>query len=111
MSVLQDILSLKNAVDDHFCVILMGDFNTDFSRNSIHAQIVKNFCAENNLSSVWSVYPPEFTFYHERVQRGRAIVSKSTIDHFCVSEDFIDNFVDATPLHFTENLSKHEPID
>ena len=110
LSTLQDISSLINSVGDHYCVILMGDLNTDFSRNSIHAQIVKNFCVEKELSTVWSVFPPDFTYYHERFQNGRTIVSKSTIDHFCLSEDFVNFCVEATPLHFTENSSKHEPI-
>ena len=110
LNILQDISFLINSVEDHFCVVLMGDLNTDFSRHTTHVQIVKAFCQNNNLLSVWTEYPCEFTFYHERVHRGRTIVGKSTIDHFCVSDYYINKCVDATPLHFTENLSKHEPI-
>ena len=88
----------------------MGDLNTDFSRNSIHAQIVKNFCIEKEFSTVWSVFPPDFTYYHERLLNGRTVCSKSIIDHFCLSDDYLYSCIEATPLDFTENISKHEPI-
>ena len=46
----------------------------------------------------------------ERVQNNRTIVSKSVIDHFCVSLSKIDSCVEAAALHLKDNLSYHDPI-
>ena len=33
-----------------------------------------------------------------------------SIQHFVISENLIDQCIDATPIHLAENLSNHEPI-
>ena len=110
LNTLQDIKYLLNQVDDSCTVVLMGDLNTDFSRNTPFVQIVKNFFQENNLATVWSKFDCAFTFYHERVTRGRTVVSKSKIDHFGVKSDDLNLCTEAMPLHLAENFSCHEPI-
>ena len=107
---LEDIKYLVNLVDDSFTIVLMGDLNADMSRNTTFTNIVAEFCAEINVESIWNSYPCDFTYYHERVQNNRTIVSKSVIDHFCVSLSKIDSCVEAAPLHLKDNLSYHDPI-
>ena len=107
---LQDIKYLTGKVTENCTVVLMGDLNFDTSRNSQFAQIVKNFLHENSLLTVWSKFDCNFTYYQERVVRERTVVSKSTIDHFCISSNSLDNATVAMPLHLAANLSKHAPI-
>ena len=110
LNTLQDIKYLLNQVDDNCTVVLLGDLNTDFSRNTPFVQIVKNFFHENNLVTVWSKFDCAFTYYHERFTGGRTVVSKSKIDHFAVKSEDLNLCVEATPLHLAENFSCHEPI-
>ena len=110
LSTLQDIKYLLNQVEDSCTVVLTGDLNTDFSRNTLFVQIVKNFFIENNLDTVWSNFECAFTFYHERFTGGRTVVSKSKIDHFAVKAEDLELCLEATPLHLAENFSYHEPI-
>jgi hypothetical protein len=110
LNTLQDIKYLLDMAGDKCTIVLMGDLNTDFSRNTPFVQIVKNFCQVNNLVTSWVKFDCDFTFYQERVVRGRTVVSKSTIDHFCVNFEHLNCCVEAMPLHMAENLSYHDPI-
>ena len=110
LNTLQDIKYLIDQVDESYNTVLMGDLNCDFSRDTVFVQQVKNFLIENNLRHVWEKFDCDFTFYHERFTAGRTIVSKSTIDHFCVKNEALNSCVEAMPLHFAENLSCHDPI-
>ena len=110
LTTLQDIKYLLDRYSDGCVVVLMGDLNTDLSRNTHFVQIVKNFLYENNLITSWSKFDCDFTYYHERNVRGRTITSKSIIDHFCVNTETLDFCVDASPLHMAANLSNHSPI-
>ena len=38
------------------------------------------------------------------------MVSFSVIDHFFVTEQFLDKCVDASPIHLGDNKSNHSPI-
>ena len=60
--------------------------------------------SKNDLFSVWSKFPCDFTYQHVNM------TSFSTIDQFFVSESFLEHCVDAAPLHFAENRSNHSPI-
>ena len=110
MNTLQDIKFLTDQASENCTVLLMGDLNCDMSRNSQFVQIVKNFLQENTLITVWSQFDCNFTYYQERVVRGRTVVSQSTIDHFCIKSHSINSCVEAMPLHLAANLSKHAPI-
>ena len=110
LDTLNSIKYLLDHCGEDYKVILMGDLNTDFSRNTTFVQIVKNFLIENNLTSTWDKFECDFTYYHERRERGRTIVSKSTIDHCCVNNDTLDSCVEGMPLHFSDNLSCHAPV-
>ena len=110
LDTLQDIKYLLDKVDENCTVVILGDLNTDFSRNTAFVQTVKNFFQENNLVSAWSKFDCDFTYYQERVVRGRTVVSKSTIDHFGVKFEDLNSCVEATPLHLASNFSFHAPI-
>ena len=110
LQALEDIKYLVNSVNNNYTIVLMGDLNAQFSRNTTFVDIVKNFCMEINIESVWSRFRCDFTYYHERWNGNRTIVSKSTIDHFCVSSHSMNAIIDAMPLHIKENTSNHDPI-
>ena len=110
LNTFQDIRHLINLVDDNYTIVLMGDLNTDLSRETLFVHLVKNFLLEHNLVTSWEKFDCDFTFYHERMVRDRTVVSKSTIDHFCVKFEDLNFCVDATPLHVAENTSFHDPI-
>ena len=110
LDTLNSIKYLLDLCGEDYKVILMGDLNTDFSRNTTFVQIVRNFLRENDLTSTWDKFECDFTYYHERRERGRTIISKSTIDHFCVKNDSLDSCVEGMPLHFSDNLSCHAPV-
>ena len=107
---LQDIKYLIDAGGENCILVLMGDLNTDFSRDSMFAQIVKTFLLEINVASVWSSYDCDFTYYHERIVGGRTVKSSSIIDHFCLNTEHFNMCTEAAPLHFGDNHSNHEPI-
>lgn len=87
-------------------VVLAGDLNTDFSRNTPFVNLVRDFVLELKLSDVWWSYPTDFTFtscYNNRI-------SYSTLDHFIVSDSIVNNISEAGTIHLGDNLSGHEPI-
>ena len=106
----QDINFIFNecSVNDHF--ILLGDLNTDFSRNTGFVNKVKNFLEDNDLVSVWHKFPIEFTYCQTVTRNFQMQHSFSTIDHFITKEQFLNNCVEATVLHLAENISNHEII-
>ena len=110
LQTLEDIKYLVNSVGNDHTIVLMGDMNVDFDRNTTFVDIVTNFCMEINVESVWSRFTCDFTYYHERRTGDRTIVSESTIDHFCISSHSFNAVVEATPLHIKENTSNHDPI-
>ena len=110
LQTLEDIKYLVNQVDENFTIIMMGDLNADMRRDTTFVNIVKQFFLEIGVESVWSSHPCDFTFYHERVQANRTIVSQSIIDHFCVSSHNMNMVMEATPLHIPDNRSYHDPI-
>ena len=110
LQTLEDIKYLVDSVDNNYTIILMGDLNSDFARNTTFVNIVKNFCTEIDVESVWSFHQCDFTLYHERAHRNRTVVSQSVIDHFCISSPRMNLCLEATALHIPENRSFHDPI-
>ena len=85
-------------------IICGGDFNYDPNRTSRFCSIMNDFLEKHGLVSVWSKFPADFTYQHHN------LISFSTIDHFFVTERFLDNCVDASPIHLGDNRSNHSPI-
>ena len=110
LTALHDITYLLDGHGEGSKVILMGDFNCDFSRNTHFVAIVREFITVNNLASVWSQFPCDFTFSHTRMINNVLSTSRSVIDHFFVYSEDLDNCIDAKPLHSSTSLSNHVPI-
>ena len=85
-------------------ILLGGDMNYDEGRNTGFCRVINEFLSKNDLVSIWSKFPCDFTYQHLN------LTSFSTIDHFFVTESFLENCVDAAPMHFAENRSNHSPI-
>ena len=107
-----DLFETLEAIDkvindnDFETLIVTGDLNADFVRNSGHVRTVMNFLAERNLMKTWDNFEIEFTCMHE----ANNVTSTSTIDHFFYNEAAADSIVDAGVLSIPENSSDHCPI-
>ena len=75
--VLSDIRGMCESVCPD-SVIIGGDINCDFNRNSGFVNKVRHFTVQNDLCIVWDKFPVDFTYIHTDKD------SSSTIDHFCV---------------------------
>ena len=57
-----------------------------------------------DLKSVWTTFSADYSYCHTDLS------SFSLIDHFFVNENFLDNCLDAAPMHIGDNRSNHSPI-
>ena len=87
-------------------VILTGDFNSDFNRNTGHVNDVKTFAENAALRMSWSRFHVDFT--HVTVRND--ITYTHTLDHFFWGEDTANDIIDAGVIHHVENDSDHCPI-
>ena len=110
LNVLQDINFVFDRVGPNSKVILLGDINSEFTRNNTFVQTVHNYIHERNLFLLWNLFQCDFTYSQSQVRNNRNHIYYSTLDHFVISENLIDQCIDATPIHLAENLSNHEPI-
>ena len=85
-------------------IVIGGDFNWDQRRNTRFSRIMDEFMSKYGLVSIWNKFPADFTYQHTN------LISFSVIDHFFVTERFLDNCVDASPIHLGDNKSSHSPI-
>jgi exonuclease III len=85
-------------------VIVGGDLNCDFARNTTHVQQVANFAAENQLDvSVFSARSDvQETYAHAGNQ--------SCIDHFMMTRNVFDEIVEVTTIDDVQNTSMHCPV-
>ena len=95
---LQDI---KYFIDNTNCdkVIIGGDINCDFSRNTSFVRTVAEFISSHKLKVVWNNFNIDYTHIHTDD------VSTSTIDHFFMSPDCYAST--AFTLHHVDNTSRH----
>ena len=107
---LQDIKFVLNQCQPHFKITVLGDINADFSRNTHFVNIVRDFLADNNLTSLWDMYECDFTYSQEQCRNGRSKIYYSTLDHFLVNDHVMHVANHASVLHLGENLSNHNPI-
>lgn len=94
----------------NLALIIAGDINCDFSRNTRFVNIIREFMMRNSLMTVWSTYPVDFTYSFSQTRNQNEIFSYSCIDHFLVRCNDIQMVIDAQVLHTADNLSDHEPI-
>lgn len=85
-------------------IILGGDLNSDFARNTGFVSQVKAFMHGLNLSSLWNKYPVDFTYLHTDG------MSTSTIDHFMVSNNLLGECLSGGVTHDIDNTSNHSII-
>ena len=65
---------------------------------------------KNNMQHIWSRFPCDFSYSHTRNINGVETTTLSVLDHFCVSQNLINNCFEAFPIHSPDNLSNHVPI-
>ena len=72
--------NIESMVEENECqhVILTGDFNADFRRNSRFVTIIEEFVDKVGLINSWERYPVDFTHTMEREN----VTYTSIIDHF-----------------------------
>ena len=107
LQTLEDIKYVLNSTSNLDNVILCGDFNLDFNRDTRFVRIVNAFMSEFDLESIWQKFEIDFTYCHP-LPNGSYSFSK--IDHFFVRNQLMNNCVEGTVLHLGENLSNHEII-
>ena len=98
---LQDI---EYFIDNTNCdkVIIGGDINCDFSRNSQFVRTVTEFITSQKLQVVWNKFDIDYTHVHTDD------VSTSIIDHFFMSPGI--HASNAFTLHHVDNTSRHSAI-
>jgi len=87
-------------------VIIGGDFNVDFSRDSYHTDLLNKFCTDNNLypGVRHSACRVDYTY---QFNMSRFCV----LDHFILPGVFFDTAVDSLYTeHSVDNRSDHEPL-
>ena len=102
---LEDINNIISIYPNHK-IVITGDLNCDFSRNTPFVNLIRNFIMDRNLTDVWWSFPVDFTYSFISTNR----VSHSTIDHFLVSDNIQPCVNEASVIHLGDNLSNHEPI-
>ena len=85
-------------------VILTGDFNSDFNRNTGHVNDVKTFVENAALNLSWSRFHVDFT--HVTVRND--VIYTHTLDHFFWGEDTANDIIDAGGIHHVDNDSDYE---
>ena len=102
-SLLTSISTMKQKYSGKFdTAIVLGDINYDDDRFTGHTQAVNSFLENERLCSVWDIFPVEFTFAIGE--------TRSTIDHFLISNTQSGIILEAGAIHDPENLSGHSPI-
>ena len=92
-------------------VLLAGDLNCHFNRNTRFTNIVKHFFDEKGLQVFWDtpndrIEIPDYT--HLSSSGGSLAIS--TIDHFDGSHQFLSALEEAGVVHDAGNTSNHSPI-
>ena len=102
LEVVQSVLETNHADK----VIITGDFNSDFSRDTGHVNDVKTFIESAGLKMSWSRFDVDFT--HVTVRNDIAFTH--TLDHFLWGEGTDNDILDAGAIHHVDNDSDHCPI-
>ena len=96
-------------------LLLCGDWNTHFPRNTAHVQIVQNFIENLGVTVFWSnpdddpqhlIHNVDFT--HTTVRNDRMFTS--TVDHFMGSTQVYNCVTEAGVVHSVDNFSDHCPV-
>ena len=85
-------------------LVIGGDLNSDFLRDTGFVDNVRSFVDTNDLSIIWNFFEIDYTYLH---YDGR---STSKIDHFILNSCSMNKSIDAGVLHLPTNNSPHSPI-
>ena len=107
---LQDVQYVVDHCDAGSKLILLGDINIDYSRNTSFVNLVKTSFSNIDLISVWTKFVCDYTYSSSRFHNGLSRTFYSTIDHFCLSSNILPDCIDAFPLDNIDNTSGHRPI-
>ena len=107
---LQDVNYLLEEHGNSNNIIILGDLNCDFSRDTHFVRTIRDFMLRNHLSAAWSVFPCDFTYSQSRIINNVLSTHSSVIDHFLVRTEDLDKCMEAKPLHSASSLSNHDPI-
>ena len=89
-------------------IMLVGDFNCHFERQTRFTTCVQNWLMETNLISLWSHEDPrieEVDFTFSKILNDAMVYS--TIDHFALSDRMLNGLKSAGVIHDGSNLSQH----
>ena len=102
----ETISVIEKVIDDNDCdaVIIAGDLNCNFSKNTKHTHKIKNMMFDNNLETAWEKFDIDFTC---SINRDGASYF-NIIDHFLHSGG--TEIVEAGIIHDIDNNSDHESI-
>lgn len=104
--VLNEISSIASMYESDR-IICAGDFNTDFSRTrSLHTRALSDFLSNEDLCSIHVLpgYSVDYTF------ESASDRTRSTLDHFFISENLRSSVVEITCHHDVDNFSDHSPL-
>ena len=110
LKTLQDIMYLVDSCDNECKVVIMGDINTHFARDTAFVRIVRQFLYDNNMISLWDKFGIDFTHCSSQRVGLRQKLYYSSIDHFITKYETIDDFSEGQAIHLSENTSNHAPI-
>ena len=110
LKVLTDIANTIQSAATH-SVLIAGDLNCHFARNSRFTSTVQTFLEDLNLKIFWEnpsdmIEPVDFT--HQSFNNGSCSIS--TLDHFVSNEIVISAVQEAGVIHHPDNTSNHSPI-
>ena len=111
VSLLSDIHNLMRD-SDSTNILVAGDLNSHFSRNSRFSNLIKEFFEEQLNFKIFfetpsdKIIPVDYT----HMFMSENITSFSTIDHFIGNQNVFGSVTEAGVTHYAENFSNHSPI-
>ena len=93
-------------------ILVAGDLNSHFSRNTRFSNLIKDFFEEQLDFKIFfetpsdKIHPVDYT--HLFISEN--ITSCSTIDHFIGNQNVFGSVTEAGVTHYAENFSNHSPI-
>jgi len=108
---------ISTKIKDSKCqaILLGGDYNTDFTRQTMFVKIMKDFLDSIGLM-VFSCNPvsqPGHMIHHvdyTHKQYNKGALHTSYVDHFSSSKRVYDSVIEYNVVHSGQNTSDHEPI-
>ena len=84
-------------------IIAAGDFNSDFSRDTLQVNELKQFCIDQSLESCGFLPNSNINYTFECKKSG----SRTLIDHVLISSNIRDHVKSCIPLDSVNNNSDH----